>query len=380
MKIVVFGLTISSSWGNGHATLWRGLARALIRRGHRFVFFEKDVPYYAGTRDLWEIPGGELVLYPSWDEVFPYAKSHLADADVAMVTSYCPDAIAATRLALDSPAQLRAFYDMDTPVTLDGLRTGAEVAYLPPEGLGGFDLVLSFTGGPALTELRTSLGARRTAALYGHVDPSIHRPVAPLPGEFADVSYLGTYAADRQAALETLFIEPARQMRERRFLIAGAQYPHDFPWTDNVYFRRHLPPPEHPAFFCSSGLTVNVTRKAMAEMGWCPSGRLFEAAACGVPILSDRWDGLDRFLTPGAEILTAATTEEAIDAISLPREELARIGAAARERVLAAHTSDARAAELETLLDAAVRGDGWPLSEDVDADTAEGTLAMEARG
>jgi len=380
MKIVVFGLTMSSSWGNGHATLWRGLARALIRRGHRFVFFEKDVPYYAGTRDLWEIPGGELVLYPEWDEVLPYAKSHLADADVAMVTSYCPDAIGATRLALDSPAQLRTFYDMDTPVTLDGLRTGAGVAYLPPEGLGGFDLVLSFTGGPALTELRTRLGARLTAALYGHVDPGVHRPVAPLPGEHADVSYLGTYAADRQAALETLFIEPARRMPERRFLIAGAQYPHDFPWTGNVYFRRHLPPPEHPAFFCSSALTVNVTRRAMAEMGWCPSGRLFEAAACGVAILSDRWDGLDEFLTPGAEILTAATTEEAIDAISLPRDELARIAAAARERVLAAHTSDARAAELEALLDAAVRGDGWQSPEDGDTATAEGTLAMEARG
>ena len=380
MKIVVFGLTISSSWGNGHATLWRGLARALIRRGHRFVFFEQDVPYYAGTRDLWEIPGGELVLYPSWDEVLPYAKSHLADADVALVTSYCPDAIAATRLALDSPAQLRTFYDMDTPVTLDGLRAGGEVAYLPPEGLGGFDLVLSFTGGPALAELRTRLGARRTAALYGHVDPDVHRPVEPLPGEHADVSYLGTYAADRQAALETLFIEPARQMSDRRFLIAGAQYPHDFPWTDNVYFRRHLPPPQHPAFFCSSGLTVNVTRRAMAQMGWCPSGRLFEAAACGVPILSDRWDGLDRFLTPGAEILTAATTGEAIDAISLPREELARIAAAARERVLAAHTSDVRARELEALLDAAVRNDGWPSSEDVDVNTDAGTLAMEARG
>lgn len=374
MKIVVFGLTISSSWGNGHATLWRGLARALVRRGHRFVFFEKDVPYYAGTRDLWEIPDGELVLYPDWEQVLPYARSHLADADVAMVTSYCPDAIAATRLALDSPAQLRTFYDMDTPVTLDGLRTGEGVAYLPPEGLGGFDLVLSFTGGPALAELRIRLGARRTAPLYGHVDPDVHRPVPPLEGEFADVSYLGTYAADRQAALEALFIEPARRVPERRFLIAGAQYPHDFPWTDNVFFRRHLPPAEHPAFFCSSALTVNVTRRAMARMGWCPSGRLFEAAACGVPILTDVWDGLDAFFTPGSEILTAVSSEDAIEAISLPRDELARIAAAARERVLYEHTSDVRAGELEGLLHAAARGEPWsPPDGEVEAET----LAME---
>jgi len=374
MKLVVFGLTITSSWGNGHATLWRGLTRALIARGHRVVFFEKDVPYYAGARDLWEIPGGELVLYPSWDAVVPYAKSHLADADVAMVTSYCPDGTQAARAVLGSPAQLRTFYDMDTPVTLDAVTGGREVPYLPPGGLGDFDLVLSFTGGAALGQLRTLLGARRTAPLYGHVDPAVHRPVPPLEGPRADLSYLGTYAEDRQAALEALFIEPARRMPEHRFVIAGAQYPHDFPWTDNVFFQRHLPPSEHPAFFCSSSLTLNVTRRAMAEMGFCPSGRLFEAAACGVPILSDAWDGLDAFFAPGDEILTARTTDEAVAAISLPRDELSRIAANARERVLASHTSERRAMELEEMLDAAVRGEGWGSDEDA----AEGSLAMEA--
>ncbi|HKP75576.1 MAG TPA: glycosyltransferase [Longimicrobiaceae bacterium] len=359
MKLVVFGLTISSSWGNGHATLWRGLVRALIRRGHRVVFFEKDVPYYAGARDLWEIPGGELVLYPDWESVLPYARSHLADADVAMVTSYCADGVAAATLAFDSPAQLRAFYDMDTPVTLDGLKQGRAVPYLPNDGLAGFDLVLSFTGGEALQQLRTRLGARRTAPLYGHADPDVHRPVPPLDGPHGDLSYLGTYAEDRQAALETLFIEPARRMPDRRFLLAGAQYPHEFPWTRNVFFHRHLPPADHPAFFRSAALTLNVTRRAMAEMGFCPSGRLFEAAACGVPILTDTWDGLGAFFTPGDEILTARTTDDAVAAISLPREELARIARRARERTLAEHTSERRAAELEALLDAALRDDPW---------------------
>ena len=353
MKLVVFGLTISSSWGNGHATLWRGLVKALVRRGHRVVFFERDVPYYAGARDLWEIPGGELVLYPAWDAVLPYAKSHLADADVAMVTSYCPDGVAAAALALDSPAALRVFYDLDTPVTLDGLRSGREVPYLPPDGLRGFDLVLSFTGGEALAQLQGVLGARRTAPLYGHVDPDLHRPVPPLAGPRADVSYLGTYAADRQAALEALFIEPARRMPERRFLIAGAQYPHDFPWTDNVYFQRHLPPAEHPAFFCSSALTLNVTRRAMAEMGWCPSGRLFEAAACGCPVISDDWEGLDAFFTPGEEIVIARGTDDVVRAMRMPDAERDGLARRARERTLDEHTSARRAAELEALLDAA---------------------------
>ncbi|HEU4455492.1 MAG TPA: glycosyltransferase [Longimicrobium sp.] len=374
MKLVIFGLTISSSWGNGHATLWRGLCRALVARGHRVVFFERDVPYYAGTRDLWEIPGGELVLYPDWESVLPRARRELADADVAMVTSYCADGVAASALALDSPAALRAFYDLDTPVTLDALQSGRDVSYLPPEGLGGFDLVLSYTGGRALDALRERLGARRVAPLYGHVDPDVHRPVPPLDGRRADLSYLGTYAADRQAALEALFLEPARRMPECVFALAGAQYPQDFPWTGNVWFSRHLPPPEHPAFLCSSALTLNVTRRAMAEMGWCPSGRLFEASACGVPILTDRWEGLDAFFTPGEEILVATTTEEAMEAVSLPRERLERIARAARERTLAEHTSERRAADLERALEDALRGGGEPWRG---AAEQEGELAME---
>lgn len=377
MKLVVFGLTVSSSWGNGHATLWRGLIRALARRGHTVVFFERDVPYYATTRDLWTLPEGELVLYAGWEANLPAARRHLADADVAMVTSYHVDALAATALVLDSAARLRVFYDLDTPVTLDALQRGDEVAYVGPRGLADFDLVLSYTGGEALTRLRTLLGARRVAPLYGHVDPDVHRPAPPLEAERADLSYLGTYAADRQAALETLLIEPARRMPGRRFLIGGAQYPEDFPWTGNIFFRRHLPPPDHPAFYCSSALTLNVTRRAMAEMGYCPSGRLFEAAACGVPILSDGWEGLDAFFTPGEEILVAGTTEEAMEAISAPPERLARVAAAARERTLAEHTSERRVIGLEAVLDAAVRGDGWDDGTEADDEAERETLAME---
>ncbi len=351
MKIVVFGLTISSSWGNGHATLWRGLAGALARRGHRVVFFERDAPYYAQNRDLAAIPGGDLVLYPDWEGVRARAERETADADVAMVTSYCPDGLAATDLVLDAARATRVFYDLDTPVTLARLGRGEATGYIGPRGLADFDLVLSYTGGAALKELASRLGARRVAPLYGHVDPAVHRP-APAEARFrADLSYLGTYAADRQAALETLFVEPARRRPERRFLIGGAQYPADFPWTANIHFVRHLPPPEHPAFFSSGRLTLNVTREAMAAMGWCPSGRLFEAASCGVPILSDTWEGLDAFFEPDAEILIAATTDDATDAIDLGDDELRRIATAARERVLAEHTSDRRVRDFERALE-----------------------------
>jgi spore maturation protein CgeB len=350
MKIVVFGLTISSSWGNGHATLWRGLCRALARRGHRVVFFEHDVPYYAGNRDLLEVPGGELVLYGDWETVRPRAAEEVADAEVAMVTSYCPHGIGATELVLDAARGARLFYDLDTPVTLSRVKSGEATSYIGPHGFSGFDLVLSYTGGAALDLLQAALGARRVAPLYGHVDPEIHRPAAPLNHYQSDLSYLGTYAADRQSALETLFVEPARRRPGRRFLIGGAQYPQDFPWASNISFVRHLPPPEHPAFFSSSRLTLNVTRLAMAEMGWCPSGRLFEASACGVPILTDPWEGLDAFFEPDREIVVARTTEEAVAALDLDDAELRRIAEASRERTLEEHTSDRRAAQFEALL------------------------------
>jgi spore maturation protein CgeB len=350
MKLVVFGLTLSSSWGNGHATLWRGLCRALARLGHRVVFFERDVPYYAAQRDLWELAGTDLVLYPDWKQALPRARREVADADAAMVTSYCPDGIAATELVLAADGPLRVFYDLDTPVTLARLEAGETVSYIGPRGLGGFDRVLSYTGGAALTALRERLGARQAAPLYGSVDPEVHRPAEPLAAYAGDFSYLGTYAADRQEALDRLFLEPARRRPERRFVLAGAQYPADFPWGSNVWFVRHLPPAHHPAFYSSSPLTLNVTRADMARLGWCPSGRLFEAAACGTAVLSDRWEGLEAFFEPGREILLAGTPEEAVAALTLPREETARIARAARERALAEHTAEHRARQMLEIL------------------------------
>jgi len=350
MKLVVFGLTITSSWGNGHATLLRGLFRALHRRGHRVVFFERDVNYYANHRDLWTFPEARIELYSDWSEATRRAAAALEDADVGMVTSYCPDGVAATELVLGSPARLHVFYDLDTPVTLENLAAGGTPAYIHPGGLGGFDLVLSYTGGAALDELRTRLNARCVAPLYGSVDPEAHQSVQHGSEQRFDLSYLGTYAKDRQDALEELFIAPARQLPERHFVIGGAGYPQAFPWAPNIFFMRHLEPAQHSHFYCSSKLTLNVTRAAMAKMGYCPSGRLFEAAACGVPIISDQWEGLDQFFSPGSEILIARNTSDTMAAMNLPEEELRQIARAARERVLDTATADHRAIDLENVL------------------------------
>ena len=317
------------------------------------VFYERDVSYYAANRDLTELGArATLRLYQAWPP--PGAHEAVNAADVAIVTSFCPDGIAATALLSDSRVPLRVFYDLDTPVTLDSLSDSGVGDFIGPEGLAAFDLVLSYTGGAALEALRTRLHARAVAPLYGWADPAIHHPVDPEPRYRSDLSYLGTYAADRQDALERLFIAPARQRPHARFMIGGAQYPPDFPWTPNIYFVRHLPPHEHAAFFASSRITLNVTRAAMARMGWCPSGRLFEAACCATPILTDAWPGLDEFFEPGREILVAADTTAALAAIDLPAAELALIGQRARDRVLAEHTAAHRARRLLALCEDAM--------------------------
>lgn len=350
MNLCVFGLTITSSWGNGHATVWRGLCRGLARLGHRVVFFERDVPYYARHRDLPEPDGCALHLHGGWHEVAELARAEVERADVAVVTSYCPDAAPAAALVTSSTGRLRVFYDLDAPVTLSRLDAGEPVDYVPPGGLRGFDLVLSFTGGRALALLAGRLGARRVAPLYGCVDPDVHHPGDASPEFAADLSYLGTYAADRQDGVERLFLEPSRRLGGRSFLLGGSLYPGDIAWPDNVRRIEHVPPARHAAFFASSRLTLNLTRASMARMGHCPSGRLFEAAACGAAIASDWWRGLDEFFEPGREILVARTTDEMLALLRRPAGELAEVGRAARRRALADHSAARRAEQMMEVL------------------------------
>lgn len=350
MHIVIFGLSISSSWGNGHATLWRSLVKSMLGRGHTVTFYERDVPYYANTRDLWELPtGGKLRLYEELDEIRAEVRAELGHADLALCTSYCADGPAACDLILESRAEVKAFYDLDTPVTLDGLSSGKAIDYIPRRGLGDFDLVLSFTGGRALEELRSRLGAKFVAPLYGSVDPETHARVPGMEEFRAALSYLGTYATDRQDGVNELLLEPARRMPEKRFLIGGAQYPEGFPWAKNISFVRHLPPSLHAAFFCSGRATLNVTRRAMAAYGYCPSGRLFEAAACGVPILTDCWAGLGEFFALGSEVLPVRNAGDVMAALALSDDELRAIGDAGRERTLTEHTGEHRVRQLEGL-------------------------------
>lgn len=345
LDVVVLGLSITSSWGNGHATTYRSLLRALSDRGHRIVFLERDVPWYAAHRDLPDPPFAETHLYQDLDELRNDWGSTVADADLVIVGSYVPDGVEVGRWAIDTADGVCAFYDIDTPVTLSALE-GGSCEYLTPDLIAGYDLYLSFTGGPTLRRLEREYGSPMARALYCSVDAEAYRPLAVE--ERWLMGYLGTYSDDRQPRVEALLNEPARSLSGQRFVVAGPQYPEAIDWSLSVERVDHIPPPEHCAFYNAQRFTLNVTRDSMIAAGWSPSVRLFEAAACGVAIISDRWDGIDDVLEPGEEILIAdgaAAARRFLTEIS--PTEAAEIGERARERVLGAHTAAHRALELE---------------------------------
>jgi spore maturation protein CgeB len=345
VKLVVIGLSLSSSWGNGHATTWRALLKAFAARGHEILFLERDVPWYADHRDFVRADYCELFFYKDLAGLDRWA-SDIEQADAVLVGSYVPQGVEVGRFVQQTARGVTAFYDIDTPVTLAKLERG-DFEYLSPELIPGYDLYLSFTGGPTLQRIERQYGSPAARALYCSVDPDAYPPL-DLPKRW-DLSYLGTYSPDRQPTLERLLIEPARALPDRRFVVAGPQYPDEIDWPANVQRIEHLPPHDHAEFYAASRWTLNVTRADMIAAGWSPSVRLFEAAACAVPVVSDRWDGLDTLFAPGREIILADDSEAVIGLLTGGIDPAA-IGRAARERVLHGHRAADRALELETYL------------------------------
>jgi spore maturation protein CgeB len=350
MKLVVLGLSITSSWGNGHATTYRALLREFAARGHEVTFLERDLPWYADNRDLRQFPHAKIRLYASLDELRRKFAATVRTADAVIVGSFVPDGAAVGEWVLGTAEGVTAFYDIDTPVTLAKLRRG-DHAYLTPALVRRYQLYLSFTGGPTLRRLENEFGSPRARPLYCAVDTKVYQPVEAR--ERWELGYLGTYSPDRQPGLEELMLKTARRRRTSRFVVAGPQYPRELRWPANVKRVQHLPPSAHVAFYNAQRFTLNLTRADMKAAGWSPSVRLFEAAACGTPIISDEWPGLEEFFTPGREILVAHSAEE-VDALlrTTSPGQAAVIGAAGRARVLQAHTAAHRAAELELHLEA----------------------------
>lgn len=345
---VFVGLSVTSSWGNGHATTYRALLAALRQRGHRVVFLERALPWYRNNADMPAPPFCETIIYDSLQELYQQHQTLIESADVCILGSYVPDGARVAEFVTRVCRGVTAFYDIDTPVTLRNIAND-RCSYLKAASIPEFDVYLSFTGGPVLTTLCVELGARRAEALYCSVDPEIYFPsYGPVRWT---LGYLGTYSDDRQPALERMLCGAARKLPDERFVVAGAQYPDDVGWPGNVDRLTHVSPPEHRAFYCAQRATLNVTRRDMILAGFSPSVRLFEAAACGVPIISDSWPGIETVFTPGEEILVANTTADVVRYIvSLTDERRSQLAQRARARVLREHTAMHRAASLEKLV------------------------------
>lgn len=355
LKVVILGLSITSSWGNGHASTYRSLVRELSGRAHDVLFLERDVPWYRDNSDMPKPPWGRLNLYGSLEELKDNFELEVREADFVMVGSYVQEGRAVGEWVNSIARGATAFYDIDTPVTLAKLSRG-DFEYLTPELISRYDVYLSFTGGPILKKLESAYGSPMARPLYCSVDPAVYRPLE-LPEKW-EMGYLGTYSPDRQPVLERLMLEPARRS-EGRFVVAGPLYPGGIKWPSNTDRIEHLPPGAHSSFYGSMKFTVNITRADMVRAGWSPSVRLFEAAACAVPIISDYWEGLESIFTPGKEILVTRSAGETLSYLrALSPGQRAAIGSRARARVLSAHTASHRVDELETYMAGVIKKQG----------------------
>ncbi|MGC4069267.1 MAG: glycosyltransferase [Polyangiaceae bacterium] len=345
---VFIGLSIRSSWGNGHATTYRALLQALRRRGHRIVFLERDVPWYRDNADMPHPPFCETILYESLDELHAQYAELIEHADACIVGSYVPEGANVSDFVTRTCRGVTGFYDIDTPITLKGLEEQA-CSYLRRDNVPEFDVYFSFTGGPTLRKLCKEFGARRAEPLYCAVDPDLYFP--SLAEIRWSMGYLGTFSDDRQPTLERLLCTTAGLLPEENFIVAGAQYPEELGWPANVEYRAHIPPQLHREFYCAQRATLNVTRRDMVLAGYSPSVRLFEAAACGVPIISDEWRGIETFFVPDEEILVAESTADVIRHLGgMSDERRSQIGGRARQRVLREHTAFHRALALESTI------------------------------
>lgn len=347
MRFVIIGLSITSSWGNGHATTYRALLKELAALGHEILFLEKDVPYYAGNRDMPNPEFCEVGLYGTNEELKDRYASEISAADVVVVGSYVQQGVEVGNWVVETAKGTTAFYDIDTPVTLAKLER-MDYEYIHPDLIAKYDLFLSFCGGSILDHLESHYNSPMAKPLHCSVDPDLYYPEE---NEIKwQMGYLGTYSTDRQPTVNELMIKPAGEFSTEKYVVAGPQYPPTIEWPGNITRIDHLPPAEHRKFYNSQKFTLNVTREDMIKAGYSPSVRLFEAAACGVPIISDYWEGIESFFEPGKEILIAKSASEVKEYFAMNDSERKQIGENARKKVLKFHTAKARAKELETYI------------------------------
>jgi spore maturation protein CgeB len=354
MKIAFYGSSLLSAYWNGAATYYRGLLRALAAQGHDITFYEPDAFDRQKHRDIDPPDWCRVVVYDATPEALRRAAAEAADADVVVKASgvgYEDDALLGAVLASAAPRAVAIFWDVDAPATL------AEIAAAPAHplraALDRLDLVLTYGGGDPVVARYRELGARRCVPIYNGLDPATHHPVAPEPRFAADLGFLGNRLPDREARVDAFFFEAARRRPDLAFLLGGSGWTPDVT-PPNVRALGHVPTADHNAFNVTPRAVLNVSRESMAANGFSPATRVFEAAGAGACLITDAWEGIELFLAPGEEVLVARDGADVAEITATLTEPAAReIGRRALARVLAHHTYDRRAVEVDALLRAA---------------------------
>lgn len=351
MRIAFYGSSLLSSYWNGAATYYRGLLCALAEHGHRITFFEPDAFDRQQHRDIEPPPWAQVVVYPATDAAAREVIAQAAHADVVVKASgvgVFDHLLLEGVMDAARPDAVKVFWDVDAPATLSELRADPDLPLR--RRLPALDMVLTYGGGPPVVEAYEALGARMCRPIYNALDPATHHPVAPDPRFAGDLNFLANRLPDREARVERFFLEPAARLPDRRFLLGGNGWD-DKPMAANIRRVGHVGTADHNAFNVSSLAVLNVARDSMADVGFSPATRVFEAAGAGACLITDAWEGIELFLSPNEEVLVARDGQEVAEHLQALDPERARaIGAAARQRILGEHTYARRAVEVDALL------------------------------
>ena len=351
MKIAFYGSSLLSSYWNGAATYYRGVLSALARRGHEIVFYEPDAFDRQAHRDIEPPDWAKVVVWPATPEGLRAVVAEAPQADVVVKASgvgvFDDELVAQTMRAARKEA-LRIFWDVDAPATLAEIRS--RPGHPISEAFDEIDLVLTYGGGDPVVNAYEGLGARRCVPVYNALDPSSHHPVPPDPRFACDLAFLGNRLPDREARVETFFLEPAARLPERAFLLGGSGWEHRS-LPANVRHLGHVYTRDHNAFNVTPRAVLNIARDSMAATGFSPATRVFEAAGAGACLITDAWEGLELFLKPDEEVLVARDGADVAEHVaSLTRERAEAIGQRALRRVLGEHTYERRGDQVDALL------------------------------
>jgi spore maturation protein CgeB len=353
MKIAFYGSSLVSSYWNGAATYYRGILKALHAHGYAITFYEPDAFDRQQHRDIDPPPYAKSVVYPATIDAMNAVLAEAAEADIVVkangVGVFDAELLAGI-LRHARPDALKIFWDVDAAATLDEMRADASHPVL--QALPALDMVLTYGGGPPVIEAYTGFGAARCIPVYNALDPDTHHPV-PRDARFAcDLAFLGNRLPDREARVEEFFLRPAARLPDQSFLIGGNGW-ESKAMPANVRHRGHVYTAEHNAFNCTPRAVLNVARDSMAHIGFSPATRVFEAAGAAACLITDAWEGIEQFLVPDREVLVARDGQDVADHLAaLTPARAEAIGAAARARVLAEHTYDLRAEQVDALFQA----------------------------